>query len=67
MMGTMAPTIPTIYKQHRLESWDEFLKIITGSPYSPWAFRGHRKSACPLATLDQPQRQAASSLGVRCF
>ena len=46
----MAPTIPTIYKQHRLESWDEFLKIITGSPYSNWAFRGHRKEAWPLAS-----------------
>ena len=41
---------PTIYKQYRLESWDEFLKIITGSPYSNWAFRGHRKEAWPLAS-----------------
>ena len=52
-MGTMTPTIPTIptiYKQHRLESWDDFLKIITGSPYSNWAFRGHRKEAWPLAS-----------------
>src|ERR1019366_1258041 len=46
----MTPTIPTIYKQYRLESWDDFLKIITGSPYSNWAFRGHRKEAWPLAS-----------------
>jgi hypothetical protein len=44
------PTSPTIYKQYRLESWDEFLKIISGSPYSNWAFRGHRKEAWPLAS-----------------
>ena len=45
-----AATSPTIYKQYRLESWDEFLKIITGAPYSNWAFRGHRKEAWPLAS-----------------
>src|ERR1035437_9848006 len=46
----MMPTNPTIYKQYRLESWDDFLKIITGSPYSNWAFRGHRKEDWPLAS-----------------
>jgi hypothetical protein len=46
----MTPTIPTIYKQYRLRSWDEFLKIIAGAPYSNWAFRGHRKEAWPLAS-----------------
>ena len=46
----MPPASPAIYKQHRLESWDDFLKIITGSPYSNWAFRGHRKEAWPLAS-----------------
>src|ERR1017187_2570388 len=46
----MTPTIPTIYKQYRLESWDDFLKIITGSPYSNWAFRGHHREVWPLAS-----------------
>jgi len=39
-----------IYKQYRLESWDDFLRIITGTPYSNWAFRGHRNQAWPLAS-----------------
>ncbi|HTT61030.1 MAG TPA: FRG domain-containing protein [Bryobacteraceae bacterium] len=47
---TAIPTGPPIYRQYRLESWDEFLKIITGSPYSNWAFRGHRKESWPLAS-----------------
>lgn len=37
-----------MYKQHRLASWDAFLKIITNSPYSNWAFRGQRKEYWPL-------------------
>jgi hypothetical protein len=39
-----------IYKQYRVESWDDFLRIITGPPYSNWAFRGHRNQAWPLAS-----------------
>jgi hypothetical protein len=50
MNETMPPTASAIYKQHRLESWDAFLKIITGSPYSNWAFRGHCKEEWPLAS-----------------
>src|SRR6202034_1120518 len=46
----MTPKLPPIYKQHRLESWEAFLKIITDSPYSNWAFRGHRKEQWPLAS-----------------
>ena len=46
----MTPAIAPVYKQYRMESWDAFLKIITGSPYSNWAFRGHRKEAWPLAS-----------------
>ena len=46
----MTPKPPPIYKQYRLESWDAFLKIITDSPYSNWAFRGHRKEQWPLAS-----------------
>ena len=38
------------YTEYRLASWDNFLKIISGSPYSNWAFRGHRKEAWPLAS-----------------
>jgi len=37
-----------VYKQYRMESWDDFLRIITGSRYSNWAFRGHRKESWPL-------------------
>jgi len=46
----MTPKLPPIYKQYRLESWEGFLKIITDSPYSNWAFRGHRKEQWPLAS-----------------
>ncbi len=41
---TSGPAVPPIYKQYRLESWLDFLKIIIDSPYSNWAFRGHRKA-----------------------
>jgi hypothetical protein len=44
------PTVPAIYKQYRLESWDDFLRVITGPPYSNWAFRGHRYEHWPLAS-----------------
>ena len=39
-----------VYKEYRLESWDEFLRVITGKPYSNWAFRGHRKESWALAS-----------------
>ena len=38
------------YKEYRLESWDAFLKIITDTLYSNWAFRGHRHEEFPLDT-----------------
>jgi len=44
----MSDKAPPIYRVYRLESWDAFLKIITGSPYSNWAFRGSRKQEWPL-------------------
>jgi hypothetical protein len=47
---TSGPAVPPIYKQYRLESWLDFLKIIIDSPYSNWAFRGHRKAIWPLAS-----------------
>ncbi|HVN05058.1 MAG TPA: FRG domain-containing protein [Bryobacteraceae bacterium] len=46
----MKPAVEPIYKQYRLKSWDEFLKIISGPPYSNWAFRGHRKENWTLAS-----------------
>ncbi len=46
----MTPAGAPIYKQYRLRSWDEFLKLITGPPYSNWAFRGHRKEQRTLAS-----------------
>jgi FRG domain len=46
----MIPKLPPIYKEYRLESWETFLRMITDSPYSNWAFRGHRKEQWPLAS-----------------
>jgi hypothetical protein len=37
-----------VYRVFRLESWDQFLKVITGSRYSNWAFRGERDERWPL-------------------
>jgi predicted nucleic acid-binding protein len=37
------------------------------SPYDALYIELAIRSGCPLATLDQPQRQAASSLGVHCL
>jgi hypothetical protein len=36
------------YSVFRPESWEAFLKIITSSPYSNWAFRGERDERFPL-------------------
>ena len=38
----------TSYEVRRLESWGEFLDVITDSRYSDWAFRGHPKEQWPL-------------------
>lgn len=35
-------------KEHRVSSWEEFLKLITDPPYSNWAFRGERHQGWPL-------------------
>ncbi len=32
----------------RLETWDDFLKLVTCPPYSNWAFRGERDERLPL-------------------
>jgi hypothetical protein len=36
------------YKIFRIESWDDFLRLITRPPYSNWAFRGERDERWPL-------------------
>jgi hypothetical protein len=36
------------YKVVRLKSWDEYLSIISDSPYQNWAFRGQRDASAPL-------------------
>jgi len=36
------------YKVFRLESWDDFLKLVTSAPYSNWAYRGERDERWPL-------------------
>lgn len=47
--------VQTIYRDHRLTPYDAL--------YVELAMR----SGCPLATLDQPQREAARALGVQCL
>lgn len=37
------------------------------TPYDALYIELAMRSGCPLATLDQPQRQAASSLGIYCL
>ena len=36
------------YRVTRLESWEEYLSIISDSPYRNWAFRGQRDASKPL-------------------
>lgn len=36
------------YKVVRLRSWEEYLAIISDSPYQNWAFRGQRDASLPL-------------------
>jgi predicted nucleic acid-binding protein len=51
----VAGPVQIICRDHRLTPYDAL--------YIELALR----SGCPLATLDQPQRRAASSLGIRCL
>jgi predicted nucleic acid-binding protein len=51
----IAGPVQIICRDHRLTPYDAL--------YVELALR----SGCPLATLDQPQRQAARDLGVRCL
>src|SRR5580692_9533485 len=36
------------YHVFRLESWGDFLELVTKPPYSNWAFRGERDERWPL-------------------
>src|SRR5437016_11253341 len=36
------------YKVITLNSWEEYLSIISDSPYQNWAFRGQRDASAPL-------------------
>src|SRR5579863_1136538 len=36
------------YRVFRLESWEDFLALVTKPPYSHWAFRGERDERWPL-------------------
>lgn len=36
------------YNVIRLQSWEEYLSIISDSPYQNWAFRGQRNASAPL-------------------
>src|SRR5437870_10888267 len=38
----------TPYKVITLNSWEEYLSIISNSPYQDWAFRGQRDASAPL-------------------
>jgi hypothetical protein len=40
----------TVFREFRVASWDEFLRLITSAPYSNWAFRGERHAKWPLHT-----------------
>jgi len=36
------------YQVIRLQSWEEYLSLITDSPYQHWAFRGQKDASAPL-------------------
>jgi hypothetical protein len=40
----------TPYEVRRLESWGEFLEVITDTPFLGWAFRGQRNEQWPLVS-----------------
>ena len=41
----------TPYKVVKLQSWEEYLSIISDSPYQNWAFRGQRDASAPLFSV----------------
>src|SRR5215468_8852985 len=38
----------TTYRVVRIGSWEEYLSLITDSPYQHWAFRGQKDASAPL-------------------
>ena len=54
-LAQVAGPIQIICRDHRL------------TPYDALYVELAQRSGCPLATLDQAQRQAATALGVRCL
>src|SRR5438093_12677857 len=46
--GEGPKTAATPYKVITLNSWEEYLSIISDSPYQNWAFRGQRDASAPL-------------------
>jgi FRG domain len=41
-------TSTLLYEVHRVSSWEEYLELISESPYRNWAFRGQRDASLPL-------------------
>jgi hypothetical protein len=50
-MASRNKTESTPYEVIRLESWEEYLSIISDSPYQNWAFRGQRDASAPLFSV----------------
>ena len=52
MMRKVKNVVPDLpYNVVRLKSWDEYLAIISDSPYQNWAFRGQRDASAPLFSV----------------
>src|SRR5437773_2344516 len=49
--GEGPKTGATPYNVITLNSWDEYLSIISDSPYQSWAFRGQRDASAPLFSV----------------
>jgi len=47
-MASHNKTENTSYDVVRIESWEDYLSIISDSPYQNWAFRGQRDASAPL-------------------
>lgn len=39
-----------LYEEYRVGSWEEFLELITDTPFANWAFRGQSNGSGPLFT-----------------
>lgn len=47
-MASRNRTVSTPYEVVRIKSWEDFLSMISDSPYQSWAFRGQRDASAPL-------------------